>query len=303
MNPVFFESRATILSIGTICEPVEVDPVRLVRIDRVVRLNDNPAPARFPHFHDVAELVWFDQVGGHLVSEDGVFPLGAGTLVFVPSMRHHDFAIDSGPQRWMVAHIDPSMIATTSERGIFSPHRCVAVRFDDDRRARIAMLVAWLGELATDPADQRAATGMIINLLLIEIAARAETPPSASTATVERLDRLRPALEWIARDPAAAINLKQAASLCHLSDSYFSRRFRAVFGVNFADYLRGYRLRIAARRLLTSGARIADIAYETGFASPAHFTAAFRDRYGVAPRRYRSQAQDRSVEEDSATLR
>lgn len=279
------------MSVGTICEPVEVDPVRLVRIDRVVRPHHNPTPARFPHFHDVAELVWFDDVEGELLSEDGTFPLGAGTLVYVPSMRQHDFAINPGPHRWIVTHIDPSMIAATTEQSIDPPDRCAAVRFDQDWRPRIATLFAWLAELATDEGDHRAATGMIVNLLLIEVAARATTSPFIAASKVARLDRLRPALESIARDPAVAISLGQAASLCHLSESYFSRRFKAVFGINFADYLRSYRLRIAARRLLTSGARIADIAYESGFATPAHFTAAFRARYGVAPRAYRAQGQ------------
>lgn len=282
------------VSIGTICEPIEVDPVRPARIDRVFQPGDNPAPARFPHFHDAIELVWFDQVAGQLVSEDGIFELAAGTLVFVPSMRQHDFAIGCGPQHWMVAHIDPSMLAAASESGIRCADRCVIVRFDTDRRARMSMLFSWLAELAVDEAVHRPAIGMIVNLLLIEISGQSKAIASQPATTFTPLDRLRPALEFIARDPAAAISLGQAATLCHLSDSYFSRRFKAIFGINFSDYLRSYRLRIAARRLLTSGARIADIAYETGFATPAHFTAAFRERYGVAPRSYRAQAQDRA---------
>lgn len=286
-----------------ICEPIEVDPVRLVRIDRVARLQDNPAPARFPHFHEVAELVWFDRVAGQLVSEDGVFELAAGMLVYLPPMRQHDFAIRSGPHEWIVAHVDPSMIAAAAPGGILAPDRCVVVQFSADRRARVAMLLAWLVELATEDTVHGAAIGLIVNLLMVEIAGQQAAVADPTLGAATRLDRLRPALECIARDPAASISLAQAASLCHLSDSYFSRRFKAVFGISFSDYLRGYRLRIAARRLLTSGARIADIAYETGFATPAHFTAAFRHRYGVAPRRYRSQAQDRAGDADRTKAR
>lgn len=286
------------MSIETICEPVEVDPARLVRIDHVVRLRDNPAPARFPHFHDVAELVWFERVAGQLVSEDGVFDLAPGTLAYLPSMRQHDFAIGPGPHNWIVAHVDPSMVAATAPIGFGAPDRCVVVRFDTERRARITMLLAWLAELATDDVVNRPAIGMIVNLLVIKIVGQPATAAAPSLTAATRLDRLRPALECIARDPAAAITLGQAASLCHLSDGYFSRRFKAVFGINFSDYLRSYRLRIAARRLLTSGARITDIAYESGFATPAHFTAAFRARYGVAPRAYRAQPQARTADRD-----
>ena len=279
------------MATDTICEPIEVDPLRLVRIARVRRSGPVAAPERFAHFHDVAELVWFGQVNGQLVTAEGSFALAPGTAVFLPPMHQHDFVIGPGPHDWIVVHVDPAKSSSPGdEPGLPRPDRAIVVHGDSPHGPRIAMLFSWLAELGETGADHRAAASLLVNLIRVALA---DATPAASQPTamsVAPIDRLRPALDRIARDPAAALSLSQAAALCNLSDSYFSRRFKAVFDTNFTDYVRSYRLRLAARRLLTSGARVARIGYDTGFATPAHFTAAFRARYGVAPRAYRARA-------------
>jgi AraC-like DNA-binding protein len=65
--------------------------------------------------------------------------------------------------------------------------------------------------------------------------------------------------------------------------------------MTFSDYARTYRLRLAARRLVGSGAAISEIAYGVGFSSPAHFTLRFRERFGMTPRAYRASAAARSA--------
>ncbi|HJP67724.1 MAG TPA: helix-turn-helix domain-containing protein, partial [Sphingomicrobium sp.] len=53
-------------------------------------------------------------------------------------------------------------------------------------------------------------------------------------------------------------------------------------------------LRLAARRLTAGGTSISEIAYGVGFSSPAHFSARFRERFGMTPREYRASAAVRS---------
>ena len=281
------------ISSDTICEPIEVDPVRAVRASRVRRASPAPAPERFSHFHDLAELVWFGEAAGHLLTAEGRVPLGPGTAIYIPSMHPHDFVIAPGRHHWIVAHIDPSMISAMAlNTGARSIEQSLIVRFAPAQRERVAMLFDWLVESAQSGNEQGATIGLLVELIMVALGDAIPAIVQGQAELAPEHDRLRPALDRIARDPAAPMTLTQAASLCHLSESYFSRRFKAVFGTNFAEYVRGYRLRLAARRLLTSGARIADIGYEIGFASPAHFTATFRARYGVSPRHYRANAKN-----------
>lgn len=270
---------------GTICEPVVVDPDRLVRIEQVVQSTDAPAPERFAHFHDVVELVWFEQVEGHLISEDGRFPLGDGTAVLLPPMRHHDFVLGTGARAWVLVHLDPALIG-----GDTLPYleRCLVARYEGTERERVLMLFDWLLKLDRHESAPSPLMLPILKLLIIAIQSAATTPAAGAAVSVDALSRLRPALDRVARNPAAAQTLEDAAAVCHLSSAYFSRRFKEVLGMNYTDYVRMYRLRLAARRLLTSRDRIGAIAYDTGFATAAHFTAQFRNRYGLSPREYRA---------------
>jgi AraC-like DNA-binding protein len=65
--------------------------------------------------------------------------------------------------------------------------------------------------------------------------------------------------------------------------------------MTFTDYARTYRLHLAARRLASSDSSISEIAYGVGFSSPAHFTARFRERFGMTPRAYRGSARNRGL--------
>lgn len=280
---------------GSICEPVAVNPGALVRIERVVTHEGNPAPQRFAHFHDAAEFVWFDAIAGELRGEDGRFPLHDGALVYIPPMRQHDFVIPAGAHRWTLVHLDPLLIErlTRAEPAMPQP-RCRVVAPDAVLRTRLAALFDWLGEACGPAGDP----GLAAALVALVLRALGPSPGDAGDTGAEAgaIERLRPALDLIARDPAAAITLGQAAAACHLSPAYFSRLFGRVFGATFSGWLRGYRLRLAAQHLLASGERISAIAFATGFASPAHMTEQFRRHFGMTPGAYRArkgQARDR----------
>ncbi len=270
---------------GTICEPVVVDPGRLVRVERVEQAAGSPAPDRFAHFHDVVELVWFDAGDGQLLTEDGSYPITKGTAVLLPPMRHHDFCQSTSARGWVLAHIEPALIGSETLPGA---DRCLVASFRGPERQRLAMLIDWL--LALEGTDGSSSPLMlaILRLLMLAIMRADPAPAAESGVRVDTLSRLRPALDLVARNPAATLTLDDAATACHLSPAYFSRRFKAVLGMNYTDYVRMYRLRLAARRLLTSNDRIAAIAYDAGFATAAHFTAQFHQRYGMSPRQYRA---------------
>ena len=85
----------------------------------------------------------------------------------------------------------------------------------------------------------------------------------------------------------------------HLSDSTFSverladelgmsrrqayRRMKAVTGETPAELLRRLRLERAWQLLEAHPGTIAEVAYAVGFKSPAHFSTAFREHFGVSP--------------------
>ncbi len=79
------------------------------------------------------------------------------------------------------------------------------------------------------------------------------------------------------------LTIEQIASELGYHPYYLSRIFAASEGVPLHRYISDFRLR-AAMQLLTSTDRpIREIAQECGFSTPAHFTAAFKERYNLTP--------------------
>lgn len=280
---------------GTLCEPIALDPASSVRVEQVVRPADSAPPSPFPHFHEPAELIWFQRASGEVTTESGVHPISDGTLLFLPSMTTHDFRLHAGATSWVLVHLDPSLGLADppwAPSNLSVPQVCCP---QGRERERLAMAFEWLVALAARP--ERAADLLALTRLLLR-----ELPPPAPAAHASGADlalhRLRPALDLVAEAAERAVTLEDAAARCHLSPSYFSRAFSRQFGVGFSDYARQYRLRVAARSLTTGGLRISEIAYRSGFLTPSHFSSAFQKRFGLSPTQFRKLYRTRSQPAD-----
>lgn len=248
---------------------------------------------RFLHFHDVAEMVLFRHVRGCFIADGRRHRLGDGAIIFVPSMRHHDFELAGGAMDWVLVQMDPYLVEALAQRSA-ALSRPFCVLPDEGSRRRIDILADWLID-AVQRRDLK--VERIAELLLLAAAETREHPSVSDDPESTSVERLLPALELLRARPEGAIAHASAATACSLSPAYFSRRFRQLFGMTFTEYARTYRLHLAARRLVSSGSPISEIAYGVGFSSPAHFTARFRERFGMTPRAYRASARTRAVGE------
>ncbi|MCK9561372.1 MAG: response regulator [Bacteroidales bacterium] len=71
-----------------------------------------------------------------------------------------------------------------------------------------------------------------------------------------------------------------------LSRSQLYRKTSSVIGQSPNEYIKTIRLQRALEMLKTKRYRIAEIAYEVGFADPGYFSACFFERYGIKPSDY-----------------
>lgn len=274
---------------------MDLPPGAAVIVEPVAHPAGSGEVGRFAHFHDVCELVLFGPVAGRFVSRGQDLPLGAGAVVFVPSMQQHDFVLAPGAKRWTLVQVDPYIVERLAQQPacarLLQPF---VARPDASCAARLTCLADWLAAvIADDPHDAMAVR--LVELILIAVATTPDCTSTTPGAHDNPADRLLPALERLRRNPAAPLSLAEAASACHLSPGYFARRFRQVFAMSFAHYARTYRLHLAARQLATGRMAIAEIAYAAGFASPSHFAARFAERFALSPSDYRARAQHRKA--------
>lgn len=77
-----------------------------------------------------------------------------------------------------------------------------------------------------------------------------------------------------------------ASEMC-LSRMQLYRKVKSLLGFNVNDYILKVRLQRAKFLLLNSTESISDIAFKTGFSSPAYFSTVFRSKFGITPSEFR----------------
>lgn len=103
----------------------------------------------------------------------------------------------------------------------------------------------------------------------------------------QSLDKIKIVLKYIENNYMNKIMIADVAALLEFSESHFMRYFKENMGTSFIDYLREYRLTLAARLLLVSDASILSISEEVGFDNLSYFNRAFKNHYGITPSKYR----------------
>jgi AraC-like DNA-binding protein len=94
--------------------------------------------------------------------------------------------------------------------------------------------------------------------------------------------RIASAVDGLLSSPALEADTATLAEHAGLSVSRFQHLFKATTSVT----VRRFRLWARMRRAIAmavAGATITHAALEAGFSSPAHFSAAFREMFGMAP--------------------
>ena len=87
------------------------------------------------------------------------------------------------------------------------------------------------------------------------------------------------------------LSLDDMSNRFHISRSYLSKKFKAVTGFGFKEYIVNVRIKNACRLLLETNKSITDIAFECGFNDSNYFGDAFRHVKGISPNKYRKNKE------------
>lgn len=223
-------------------------------------------------------------VSGALVIEQGAArkSFAAGSMLLTDPRRAYTQIFDEP------GHVVTLRIADQSlkERGIryrVGDVHAVAMNSNDVRAVAADLVNIEAQNGATSAHLRRRQGAHLLELieLLIENAHELVRERSG-TATLSRAKR------HIAQNLHDA-NLTPAriASAVHVSEPYLNRLFKAEDALSIMRYVWVQRLELAMdilQRDVNGSAHIGDIAYMCGFSTYAHFSRAFKKRYGVSPK-------------------
>jgi len=148
---------------------------------------------------------------------------------------------------------------------------------------------ASIEELATPRLGSHALAEALLKQCLILLVRRfAEEPERAPWLFVAADPRLlRTAIAMI-ENPASEYSLDKLAQSAGMSRSTFAAQFHGSFGQPPIEFLKKLRLHRAAGLLERTNIPVSLIARSIGYESRTYFSRAFREQFGIGPRRFRA---------------
>ena len=125
-------------------------------------------------------------------------------------------------------------------------------------------------------------------MLLGSIPRGAGTDAYCSARQAELIRHIR---DHLLTDREGYTSLSRLAAEHEMSVSHLQKLFKQIYGVPVYHYIKEYRLEQAAVELVRSARPVTEIAQDAGYDNASKFSACFKERYGVTPSQYRTDAK------------
>ena len=167
-----------------------------------------------------------------------------------------------------------------SEQGAYVPFACSVKNGAELAGAFSAAERAWRHKSVGCVAACKAQLYHVLSHLQAEA--------QASYLGKEKHALIAPAVERIHADYTGdGVSIATLAALCGITPEYFRAIFRGIYHTSPLKYINDLRLSRAAELIASGEYSVTDAARRSGFADPAHFSRAFKTRFGVPPVGYR----------------
>lgn len=100
---------------------------------------------------------------------------------------------------------------------------------------------------------------------------------------MEWIESISGAISYIEENLTGELTIEKIAKYTLISPFYFQKGFSMLCGFTVSDYIRQRRLALAGSELVSTDAKIIDIAMKYGYDSPDSFTKAFSRFHGITP--------------------
>lgn len=259
-------------------------------------------PIRMLHVHNCWELGYCFEGGGIFMVGSKVMSFSAGTVSLIgPDEPHFAQSLPGTTSRWAWVYFNPAALLCSMDA------MASCARLDSLRGTAFANLLdsgqaGYLGrrmrelvdELKADHTDQSAMVrAMVTQITLNWLRQHADLPQQSDDATGHTgslMQRLAPAMTYLASHYAQHLCVDKLAEMCDLSESHFRRLFREALGQSPQAYWLSLRIGMAASLLLSTDQAILPISQQVGFETLSSFNRAFKQNMGVSPSAWRRDA-------------
>ncbi|UOQ52927.1 helix-turn-helix transcriptional regulator [Hymenobacter cellulosivorans] len=126
-----------------------------------------------------------------------------------------------------------------------------------------------------------------LEILVLQAEAFERHQPARFARTEYDQERLLFARDYLIQHLHLPPSLPELARIAGLNEFKLKKGFKEMFGQTVFSYLADYRLAEAEAQLIEGRKTASELAFELGYSSLQHFSAAFKKKFGVSPRRAR----------------
>lgn len=252
------------------------------------------------HFHQLCELVWIEKGHGKLIMGDYVGDYQEGDLILIAPEMPHLLQSDA------VYYKELNLI--TKAIAIYFPLDYILNMTDDSasisdyqklmkRSQRSVRFFGDIKALALDKIDiLRTSSGLSqvgTFLQIIDVLSKATDYESlASVAYHTSFDekdmkRFNDVYQFLLKNFASDITLKDVAEISHMSPNSFCRFFKLKTRKTFVQFLNEIRIGNACKLLQSDNYSLKEICYLSGYNNPTSFHVAFKQIMKMTPIEYR----------------
>lgn len=278
--------------------PIPLDPAFPIRRpDQTLRGTEPEIP---PHVHDCFEIGYCHEGTGLFVIENKIFSFLPGDAVVINQQELHILrSIPGCTTKWDFTNFDPVAMlagAVTSEEKFLNPLPLCGSGFKNIISHRqhpdiCRTILEIISELHEQKNGYQSLIRSLVWTLMVKLHRLPDTlPPQESNRTLperSKLERVKPAMKYIAANYAEKIEIGELASRCNSSISNFRKLFHASLGCSPQGYIHKLRMKMAAVLLANSAHSVNRIALDCGFQSLSNFNRQFKEYHGAAPGRWR----------------
>ncbi|MBR3508337.1 MAG: helix-turn-helix transcriptional regulator [Lachnospiraceae bacterium] len=250
------------------------------------------------HWHDEMELIYVKKGSGIITVDFEEYRLEAPALIIIlPGQLHSIKQLEKDRMEYENIIFDPHMLISqksdTTNEYFFKPLLAgkiaipSVINLDNSNYGEIITPIDACDSInATKPAGyQLYIKSMLFQFFYILDSKCRDFEAKAGNRS--NLEKMKTVLKYVENNYADKITIAEIAKLVNFSESHFMRYFKETIGTSFIDYLKDYRLTMAARLLKSSDSQILNIAIDVGFDNLSYFNRSFKAKYGVTPRQYR----------------
>lgn len=279
-------------------EPKNLNPA--FPVSRLFNELRGDVPPIKAHVHDCFEIGYCHEGSGVFMVEDKLLPCKGGDAVVINNKELHLLVASPGLKcRWSFLNLEPAGLlagyipseeACLDSTLLSGPDFCNIM--DGEKDSDICLIIR---EIIAELSGRKDGYKSVVRALVWSLMAKLHRKIPELKAEEENsqkkrnsLQRIQPALQYIAEHYQEDINIEKLAKLSYSSVSNFRKIFHAGIGCSPMDYLINFRMEVARTLLKESEYSILKVALNSGFPSLSNFNRQFLKQNGISPRKWRT---------------